>query len=125
MNRKRLLNGIISVLVIIFMIVFPIFVFKVIPPTNITQKIVLTGIILSTIVSGLLHLNIGLFYSSIILSYRQQKEMVKQYPILLNILYSVMIVNFVILLKYALFMSFMIEQTVFWKIILFTMFMII
>ena len=123
MGRK--INGLITFLVSIFIVIFPIIVFRVIPPNEPQRLVILGGITLSVVISGFLHLNIGLFYSSILLSYKQQKQLIKQHPVILNILYGLMIINFVILLKYVIFMSFTIEPTVFWKVVLFTIFMII
>jgi hypothetical protein len=122
---KRIITGLVSVFMVIFLVVFPIVVFKVIPPTEQIRFIVLSSITLVVVISGLLHLNIGILQTAILLSYNQQKQVIKQHPILLNILYGIIIINFVILLKYVVFMSFLIEPTVFWKIVLLTIFMII
>jgi len=122
---KKIINNLISFIMIIFLVTFPIVVFKVIPPTEPIRFVVLSSVTLSVIISIFLHLNLGFLYTSIILSYNQQKQVVKQYPVFLNVLYGVIIINFVILLKYILFMSFLIEPVTFWKVVLFTIFIII
>jgi hypothetical protein len=123
---KKVVNGLITLLVSIFVVVFPIIVFKVIPLNEPFRLAILSGITISVLIGLLFRLNIGgLFYTAIVLSYNQQKQVIKSHPILLNILYGIMIINFVILLKYVLFMTFLTEPTVFWKVILFTIFMII
>jgi hypothetical protein len=125
MSKKGIINGIITLLVVIFIVVFPILVFKMVPPDESFGVVVLSGITLSVVISLLFRLNIGgLFYTAILLSHNQQKQVIKQYPIL-NILYGIIIINFVILLKYVIFMTFLTEPTMFWKIVLFTIFMIV
>jgi len=128
MGKKVVNNGIIT-LVSIFIVVFPfvVFIFKVIPlsVSEPFRLVVLSGITLSVVIGLLFRLNVGVFHTAIVLSYNQQKQAIKSHPILLNVLYGIMIINFVILLKYVLFMTFLTEPTIFWKIVLFTIFMII